>query len=300
MSSPEAHNLAPAPDSGAQVPAKTEPRPPVRMGLAPQSIEEGWRLATMLAKSELVPKQFRNKPEDCIVAIQLGAEIGFAPMQALQSIAVINGRPGIWGDGLLALILASPLYQDHDEYFEVGGVRRDGLTLDDLKHDATAAVCTFWRHGKSLPVTRRFTIGQARKAGLLGKEGPWGGYPDRMLAMRARGFAARDTFADLLRGIRSGEELRDLPPVDAPPPIVHRLSERPRPIDPPREPIEIVGTVHTAQSDTLTLTTGEVIAVDHHDLVELAKFAGTDHLLRLTCELVGDALRLQTFCLVDE
>ena len=70
----------------------------------------------MMAKSELVPKAFRNKPEDVLVAIQLGTEIGFAPMQALQSIAVINGRPSVWGDGFLALIMASPLYRDHDEY----------------------------------------------------------------------------------------------------------------------------------------------------------------------------------------
>ena len=204
-------------------------RVPVRMGLMPTSLEEGWRLAQHLAKSDLVPKGFKNKPEDVLVAMQMGAEIGFAPMQALQSIAVINGRPGVWGDGLLALVMAAPIYKDHDEYFEVKGERHDGLVPADWKADDTAAVCTFIRKGKATPVTRRFTVGQARKAGLLGKDGPWQTYPDRMLAMRARGFAARDAFADVLRGIRAAEELHDLP-ADAPvfaPKVVHRLSEQP-------------------------------------------------------------------------
>jgi hypothetical protein len=97
-------------------------------------------------------------------------------MQSLQSIAVINGRPSVWGDGFLALIMASPLYRDHDEYYEVADEtarRRDTITVDDLKHDDTAAVCTFWRHGKPLPTRAGSPSRQAKKANLLGKEGPW-------------------------------------------------------------------------------------------------------------------------------
>jgi hypothetical protein len=184
---------------------------PVRMGLAPTTIEEGWRLAQMFAQSEMVPKQYRSKPADVLVAIQYGLEVGFAPMQALQSIAVINGRASVWGDGFLALLMSSPVYQDHDEYYEVGGERRDALTADDMKADSTVAVCTFWRRGKRLPTTRRFSVGQAKKAQLWGKEGPWQTYPDRQLAMRARGFAGRDAFPDVLRGVKTAEEARDIP-----------------------------------------------------------------------------------------
>lgn len=201
---PAAAAQSPAPRSGV----------PVRMGLAPTSLEEAWRMSQFMASSELVPKQYRNKPADVLVAIQYGMELGFMPMQALQSIAVINGRPGIYGDGFLALILSSPLCLEHDEYYEVGGQRRDGLTLEELKKDDSTAVCTFVRKGRPNPVTRRFSVGQAKKANLLGKEGPWSNYPDRMLMMRARGFAGRDAFADLLRGVKTAEELVDLPADD--------------------------------------------------------------------------------------
>jgi hypothetical protein len=205
--------LQPAPASTPPATAKV----PVHMGLAPKTLDEAWRMAQFMSSSEIVPKQYRNKPADILVAIQYGMELGFPPMQALQSIAVINGRPGVFGDGFLALITSSSLCREHDEYYEVEGQRRDGLTVEDLKHDDSTAVCTFWRAGRQQPITRRFSIGQAKKAGLLGKEGPWTNYPDRMLMMRARGFAGRDGFADLLRGVRTAEELRDTPddePID--------------------------------------------------------------------------------------
>jgi len=201
----------------ATVPATTAtPKTPLRMGMAPTNIDEGWRMSQVLAKSDLVPKNFRNKPEDILVAIQMGVEIGFAPMQALQSIAVINGRPSVWGDGFLALIMGSPLYREHDEYYEVNSQRVEGLTADALTKDDTAAVCTFWRKGKPEPVTRRFSIAQAKKAQLFDKrDTPWQTYPDRMLLMRARSWAGRDCFPDLLRGIRTAEEaLDERPPID--------------------------------------------------------------------------------------
>jgi hypothetical protein len=193
-------------------PAASVPQPIVRLGIAPTTLEEGWRLAQMFAKSELVPKAFRGRPEDIMVCIQYGLEIGLPPMAALSSIAVINGRASLWGDGFIAVLMSSPLYEDHDEYYEVSGVRKDRLTADDLKQDATTAVCTFWRQGKRTPVTRAFSIAQAKKAGLWGKAGPWQEYGDRMLSMRARGFAGRDAFPDLLRGIKTAEEVMDTPP----------------------------------------------------------------------------------------
>lgn len=209
------------------VPTDTAPKPPVRLGIAPTTLDEGWRLAQMFAKSELVPKNFRGRPEDILVAIQYGLEIGLPPMAALSSVAVVNGRAALWGDGFLAVLMASPLYQDHDERYEVvvdmgpdpvtkapiiAVERRDRVTAADLQKDTTAAVCTFWRVGKKTPVTRAFSVAQAKKAGLWGKAGPWQEYGDRMLSMRARGFAGRDAFPDVVRGIKTAEEVLDTPP----------------------------------------------------------------------------------------
>ncbi len=215
--------------TAAQTPATREAKVAVRMGLAPSTLEEAWRMSQFMAKSELVPKMYRNHPEEVLVAIQYGLELGFAPMQALQSIAVINGRPSVWGDGFLALIMAAAVYRDRDEYYLVKGERRDLLLPEDLKDDTTTAVCTFWRRDTQNPVHGYFSIAQAKKAGLFGKDGPWQNYPDRMLKMRARGFAGRDAFPDVLRGVKTSEEAHDTPDDELP-----ELPARPAPMQPRR------------------------------------------------------------------
>ena len=80
------------------------PTAPRQFSLAPRDLNEAMRLADMLAGSELVPKDFRGKPANVLVAVQWGVELGLQPMQALQNIAVINGRPSLWGDAVWALV----------------------------------------------------------------------------------------------------------------------------------------------------------------------------------------------------
>ena len=164
-----------------------------QIGLTPQSIEEALKMADLLSKSSMVPKDYVNNPGNVIVAIQWGAEIGLPPLQAMQNLAVINGRPSIWGDAVIAL------------------VRGSGL-LEDIREDIseTGATCTVKRKGEQ-PVARTFTVEDAKRAGLYGKQGPWQQYPKRMLQMRARAWALRDVFPDVLRGVHVGEEAQDMP-----------------------------------------------------------------------------------------
>lgn len=161
--------------------------------LAPQSLDEAMRFADVLAKSSIVPKDYQGNPGNVLVSIQWGAEIGLAPLQAMQSIAVINGRPSIWGDAMLALVRGSGLL----EY----------ITEEPTD---TGCTCTLKRRGEP-EVVREFTIEDAKKAGLYGKQGPWQTAPKRMMQMRARAFALRDVFTDVLRGVHIAEEARDLP-----------------------------------------------------------------------------------------
>jgi hypothetical protein len=168
-----------------------------RQALEPSTLSEAMQFAGMLARSTMVPKDFLGKPENILVAIQWGREVGLGPMQALQGIAVINGRPSIWGDAALALVRAHPDCQDVIET-----VTGDGEQM--------VATCEVRRRG-SQPVVRTFTVADAKKAGLWGKQGPWAQYPRRMLQMRARGFAIRDAFPDALRGVVTTEEAQDTP-----------------------------------------------------------------------------------------
>ena len=210
--------------------ARTAEKVPVAFGVAPETYDAAYRMARALADSTIIPKDYRGKPADVLAAILMGVEVGLPPMTALQSIAVINGRPGIFGDGLLALIVTSALYVAHTEWFEVETgaelIEVDALTPATLLQDSTRAVCEFVRKDRDDPIRRTFSIAQAKRAGLFGKDGPWQTYPDRMLQMRARSFAARDAFPDVLKGLRTLEELTDIP-ADPPPPVVVRKSETP-------------------------------------------------------------------------
>jgi hypothetical protein len=67
-------------------------------GLALQTISDAMTFGKMVAGSDFAPKDFRGKPESCVLAMQHGAELGLSPMQAIQSIAVVNGRPSVYGD----------------------------------------------------------------------------------------------------------------------------------------------------------------------------------------------------------
>lgn len=161
----------------------------------PSSFDEAWRVAKVLAASDLVPKDYKDKPENCLVAMQWGADVGLPGLQALQNIAVINGRPSIWGDAAKALVLNNPACDDIEEWMEGDG-------------EKMVAVCVAKRKNKR-PVEQRFSVDDAKKAGLWGKQGPWQNYPKRMLQMRARGFALRDAFPDALRGLVLAEEAQD-------------------------------------------------------------------------------------------
>ena len=167
-------------------------------GLAFQSFDDAYRFSKMVSASEFAPKDFKGKPESCLLAIQHGSEVGLSPMQSLQSIAVINGRPTIWGDAALALVQSSPVCEYVREFTDGDG-------------DNMAAVCEAKRRGYPAPTTVRFSVADAKKAGLWGKSGPWTQYPARMLTLRARGFALRNAFADALRGLITAEEAQDYP-----------------------------------------------------------------------------------------
>jgi len=177
-------------------------------GFAPANLTEAIQFSDLLASSSIVPKAYQGKPQDILVCVQWGYEMGLAPMQALQNIAVINGKPSVYGDAAMALVQASPVCEDVEEFFENEGTPNP------------IAVCVAKRKGRK-PVIAKFSVEDAKRAGLWGKQGPWSAYPKRMMQMRARGFALRDAFPDVLKGMITAEEAQDYPdeakPVQAKP-----------------------------------------------------------------------------------
>ena len=179
---------------------QTQPKPTVRAGgtmgaLIPRDVEETFRLAEGLVKGGGAPKGVNAMEAFTIIA--KGLEVGFAPLQALSTIANINGKLAIYGDGLVAI------------------ARRGGNKVHeevDGNGEARVATCTITRADTGETITRTFSVQDAKRARLWGKTGPWSLYPDRMLAARARGYAIKDGLGDQLFGLHVAEDVQDIEP----------------------------------------------------------------------------------------
>ena len=169
-----------------------------KTGLQIARVGEAWAFSELLARSGMLPKN--TTVEGATVAMVAGARLGLDPFQSVQGIASINGRPAIWGDAMVAVAKNSGKL----EWIKKETVA--GKTPDDYGIRVTVK-----RTDEDEPYVEEFTIKDAKRAGLWGKPGPWQAYPRRMLFNRARAFALRDAFADVLRGFRSVEEEQDTP-----------------------------------------------------------------------------------------
>ncbi|HEX4045438.1 MAG TPA: hypothetical protein VHZ76_07230 [Gammaproteobacteria bacterium] len=158
--------------------------------LSPQLYEHYQKVAVMLSTSGVIPNAYKGKSEDIFVAMAMGYQLGFPVEQSLQDIAVINGRPCLWGDGLLSLALNHP---------ECQSINEEPIIND--QGNVIGYRCTVIRRGHA-PHIKQFTLQDASLAGLLSRGTVWKAYPERMLQMRARSYAIRDKFADALRGLR--------------------------------------------------------------------------------------------------
>lgn len=199
--------------------------------IVPTDFESAWRIANAVVKAGMNPKGLETS-EMCTIAIMQGLEVGMAPMMALQSIAIINKRPTIFGDGALGLCQGSGKMEWIKEWY--GG---------DEGKDNYTAFCDVKRLGDPEVKHGKFSIADAKLAGLWGKGGPWTQYWRRMLQMRARAFALRDGFSDVLKGLGIAEEVRDIAPMRdiTPPPDIDGVPNTPIPVVPgqPAKPDDI-------------------------------------------------------------
>ncbi|MEV5509026.1 hypothetical protein [Streptomyces orinoci] len=153
------------------------------------SVESKLDYCKAFAASGLLPRQFRGQPANLLYAVEYAESLGLHPMVAITGVHVIEGKP----TASAALISAL--------------VRRAGHRLR-IKGDATCAVAQIIRtDDPDWTFEARFTIDDARRAGLLGKD-VWKKYPAAMLKARAISAVARDACEEALFGIHyTPEEL---------------------------------------------------------------------------------------------
>jgi len=182
------------------LPAETNngPAPVQQADFTPRSMQQLQQFAKTVSQSKMVPKKYRGRPQDIVVAVMHGMELNLPPLQALQSVAVINGRPSIYGDAALAVVRQSGLLADIEERVEGSG-------------EEMTAYCRVKRADTGEEIEQWFSWEEAKQAGLTSKGGPWQDYPRRMMQMRARSWCLRDAFPEVLKGMMLAEEAEAIP-----------------------------------------------------------------------------------------
>lgn len=161
---------------------------------SPSNIDEIIRFSEYIKHSAMIPERFRGKPADIVIGILMSIRLGLDPIGGLQQLKVINDKMIMSTDGIMALVRGHPDFEDIEE------------TFDEVTMTATCVV----KRKRQKPIVRSFSKKDAELARLWNKpRSPWCEYPVRMLQMRARGFALRDSFADAIHGVMPQEEVED-------------------------------------------------------------------------------------------
>lgn len=176
--------------------------------------DEAWRAASQLAKSGLMPDALKNKPDDVLVVLLTGAELGLSPMQSIREVYVVKGK------GYISSLL------------KVALVKQSAWCITWKVEETNAKICTIatQRRGDDKVTRLSFTIEMAQRAGLLGggESSNWNKYTEVMLRRRCASMLADEVYPDVVRGVGSEEEMVDVlgskaPEVKAPPPPVETL-----------------------------------------------------------------------------
>lgn len=155
---------------GSEVATQPPPKAPVALGGPQTDIDKMFRLASAMSQSGLLPEKLRGKPSDVLVTVLYGQELGLAPMQAVQGIYVVNGRPTLAGQTWLSL------------------ARKHGHRVKVDEQTGESCTVTMTRGDTGETHTETYTLAQAEAANLTSKD-TWRNHPQRMLMWRAVGHA---------------------------------------------------------------------------------------------------------------
>lgn len=165
---------------------------------------EAWKMAGALAKSQLIPQQFQNKPEDTLIAIEMSQRIGASPFQVLQNLYIVHGKPAWSSQFLIACLNScgrfSPLH-----YKMTGEKGTDSYG------------CVAWAkdlYDSEILESPEVTINMAKKEGWYSKNGSkWQTMPELMLRYRTATLFARLYAPEITMGMRTEDEIIDVSPV---------------------------------------------------------------------------------------
>lgn len=151
---------------------------------------EMWNLISAIAPAAHQSRLFGvSSPEQAMMIMAKGHELGLPVTAAFELIQVIQGKPTLSPRGALALVLASGM-------------------LEDMQIDDQPGHCTVTMKRRNVPAyTLSWTIDDAKRAGVIKADSAWQSYQANMLRWRAIGFVIDVLFSDITGGLKRADEL---------------------------------------------------------------------------------------------
>lgn len=164
-------------------------------------MRNAWKTADMLSKSALVPDNYRNSPENCLIAIDLANRQGISPMLVMQNLYVVKGKPAWSGSFCAAAVNGCGKFTPLEFVF----TGEPGTPQFGCFARAT-------RLSNNSPCTSEtITWQMVKDEGWLDKNGSkWKTMPRQMFMYRAASFFARAHCPEVLLGIQTVEEVQDV------------------------------------------------------------------------------------------
>lgn len=173
--------------------------------------ESMWKVAQRVHQTPFVPKSMMGKPEHVLACVLYGNELGLGPMQALNSIHVIEGRAAASPELMRAL------------------VAKAGHRIDVTENTNEACTMKGSRVDTGAEATVRWSLEDAKNAGLQGKDN-WRKYPRAMLVARATSELCRLLFPDVIAGLSyTPEEVESFSSVTTVTPLQNEKLDSPAP-----------------------------------------------------------------------
>lgn len=165
--------------------------------LLPESgtLKDLWNLCKSVAGTGFLPQAIRT-PEQAFAIALKARELGIPPMMGFGSIHIIQGKTEISAQTMNAML------------------RKGGVSIEEVEVSREAVELVMRRpmpNGREDTVRSRFTIDDAKMAGLTGKDN-WKKHAEEMLYARALSKGARRIGPDLIHGAYTDGEITMAPP----------------------------------------------------------------------------------------
>lgn len=163
------------------------------------TFDHAQRVAKMLASSSLIPKEYQNNIQNTMIALEMANRIGASPLQVMQNLYIVHGKPGWSSSFIIAALNASKKFSP--VRFEMGG-------------DGDEYGCYAWAYdanNNEKLIGPKITMKMAKLEGWVDKNGSkWKTMPELMLRYRAAAFFGRLYAPEILMGMQTMEEVIDV------------------------------------------------------------------------------------------